>query len=65
MPTATKVIAEKKVWTDQEFITLPQDSSTAFTMKSGNKRSPDLWDGEKVIPGFSLPVADLFQTLFF
>jgi hypothetical protein len=43
MPTAAKVIAEKKVWTDQEFITLPQDSSTAFTMKSGNKRSPDLF----------------------
>jgi Uma2 family endonuclease len=48
------------------------DSSTAFTMKSGNKRSPDrllktidALDGEEVIPGFTLPVADLFQTLFF
>ncbi len=197
MPTATEIIAQKKVWTDEEFMTLPQeghhyeivngdliemgnsgalhgyvcstlmillgsyirthqlgamfDSSTAFTMKSGNKRSPDLsffakarlqstlqnikelplgflkgapdlavevlspghtveemhdklveyfengtrlaWiihpnehyilvyrsaqepdrllktidalDGEEVIPGFTLPVADLFQTLFF
>lgn len=88
MSTVTEVIAKKKVWTDEEFITLPQeghhyeivngdlidmgnsgalhgyvcstlmillgayirthklgamfDSSTAFTMKSGNKRSPDI-----------------------
>jgi len=88
MPTTTEVITEKNVWTDKEFMTLPQDghryeivngelidmgnsgalhgnlaiilssalfgvvntqklgalfdSSTAFKMKNGNKRSPDI-----------------------
>ena len=192
MLTATEVITEKKIWTDEEFMALPKDgryeivngelidrgnsgalhgnigailssalfavvnaqklgalfdSSTAFKMKNGNRRSPDIsffakerlqgitelpsgflegapdlvvevlspgntveemhnklveyfdngtrlaWmihpsehyvlvyrsaqepdrllksvdalDGEEVIPGFSLPVADLFQKLSF
>lgn len=88
MLTATEVITEKKVWTDEEFMALPQDghryeivngelidvgnsgalhgyvcslllgalvsyslseklgivfdSSTAFKMKNGNRRSPDI-----------------------
>ncbi|NEQ99411.1 MAG: Uma2 family endonuclease [Cyanothece sp. SIO2G6] len=88
MSTATEVITEKKVWTDEEFMALPQDghryeivngalvdmgnsgalhghiaivissalfavvnaqklgalfdSSTAFKMNNGNKRSPDI-----------------------
>jgi hypothetical protein len=47
--------SEKQDWTDEAFMSLSEDGH----------RYEIVLDGEEVIPGFLLPVADLFQPLSF
>ncbi len=57
-------VTDKKIWTDEEFMALSGESDR-YELIDGELVNMGNSVREEVIPGFSLPISDLFMELNF
>jgi Uma2 family endonuclease len=60
------VATEQKIWTDEEFMALPRDGDRYVLVYHSPEpdrllRPQDQLEGEDVVPGFAIAVAELFE----